>query len=294
MLGKAGQWAIVLLLATMSGGAKGNGFFDKVGKRSEILLRKIPNNHGIELEMPTTAIDNGATLKLGSAFNWCPVLRDRSEWRGVMTERLRCTFYNHLFGQTSGLEVINKIATGPDGDGNVQVNMRFSPTARLSLEVAHPEPNIYISSNPLMRIGEVRMKDSLDILIIVVLEQAISELKGKLGVEINNEHLSIGATRNFVSNQLQLSALTGISRVLVESEHPQPCAGAGGWAGGVKAILNTRKRSNKLSDVKLALQYTVDNLQVSCLDVGCVFSDDMRSYTASFHHTLSNDLQIAV
>eukprot|EP00960_Hanusia_phi_P071131 767475-Hanusia_phi.AAC.3 len=112
-----------------------NGFFDQVGKRSEVLLRQIPSTHGIEMEMPTTAMEDGSTVKLGSAFSWCPgsylyricvfaevlekklnsttslaieVLRDRSEWKGEMTGRLRRTFYNHLFGQTSGLEVVAK------------------------------------------------------------------------------------------------------------------------------------------------------------------------------------------
>jgi hypothetical protein len=224
------------------------GLFSQVGKRSEDLLRDIPSSSTIETETPTVTLEDGSMLKFSSSFDWTGASRrEGGRVVGVLTSRLRRSFYNSVFRQPTGLEVVAGLETGLENDAQTQVIMRCSPSTKFTLDVYAPE------------VGSMRLNN---------LRSAVKDVKARAGVEVTTDLVSVSSAHFIGSTRFLVSAV----------------AGAMGWAGGISAIFNTyngRRRRNApaIQDPRLALQYTCDSFQV-----GCTFSDDMEDYTANFHH----------
>ena len=176
---------------------------------------------------------------------------------GFLSSRLRKSFYNPVFRQPTGLEVMAGLETGLENDAQVQMLMRCSPSTKLSLDVWAPELSSVSLDN---------------------LRSTMKDVKARMGLEVTTDLVSLSSA-HFV----------GSSRFLVSA-----VAGAMGWAGGLSAIFNTyngrrRRNTEAIQDPRLALQYTCDSFQV-----GCTFSNDMEDYTASFHQFFpSHDMQLA-
>jgi hypothetical protein len=176
---------------------------------------------------------------------------------GFLSSRLRRSFYNPVFRQPTGLEMMAGLETGLENDAQAQVLMRCSPSTKITLDVWAPE------------LGGVSLDN---------LRSTFKDVKAKMGIEVTTDLLSLSSA-HFV----------GSSRFLVSA-----VAGAMGWAGGVAAVFNTysgrrRRNAEAIQDPRLALQYTCDSFQV-----GCTFSNDMEDYTASFHQFFpSHEMQLA-
>ena len=207
------------------------GLFSKVGKRAEDLLRDIPVASTVETETPTVTLDDGSMLKFGTSFDWTGASRrEGGRVVGVLSSRLRRSFYNPVFRQLTGLEVVAGLETGLENDAQMQVVMHCTPSTKATLDVWAPE----LGAMSLGNLGTT-MKD----------------VKAKMGVEVTTDLVSVSSAHFIGSSRFLVSAV----------------AGAMGWAGGISAIFNTyngRRRRNReaIQDPRLALQYTCDAFQV--------------------------------
>ena len=149
---------------------------------------------------------------------------------GVLSSRLRRSFYNPVFRQLTGLEVVAGLETGLENDAQMQAVMHCTPSTKATLDVWAPE----LGAMSLGNLGTT-MKD----------------VKAKMGVEVTTDLVSVSSAHFIGSSRFLVSAV----------------AGAMGWAGGISAIFNTyngRRRRNReaIQDPRLALQYTCDAFQV--------------------------------
>jgi len=168
---------------------------------------------------------------------------------GTLTSRLRRSFYNPVFRQPTGLEVVAGLETGLENYAQAQVVMRCSSSTKATLDVWAPE----LASMTLDNMGST-----------------LKDVKAKMGLEVTTDLFSLSSAHFIGSSRFLVSAV----------------AGAMGWAGGISTIFNTYRGRNRrnaspdaFQDPRLALQYTCEAFQV-----GCTFSNDMEDYTASFHH----------
>ena len=116
------------------------GLFSKVGKRAEDLLRDIPVASTVETETPTVTLDDGSMLKFGTSFDWTGASRrEGGRVVGVLSSRLRRSFYNPVFRQLTGLEVVAGLETGLENDAQMQAVMHCTPSTKATLDVWAPE-----------------------------------------------------------------------------------------------------------------------------------------------------------